>query len=339
MDPLTQGVVGATLAGAVAPKGLKRRALLAGFCGGLTADLDVLIRSDADPLLNIQYHRHFTHALAFIPIGGLLTAIALLLIPWLRRGLGWWRLYLFTTLGYATSGLLDACTSYGTYLYWPISDERVAWNNMPIIDPFYTGLLLILLILSVTNRRALFGWLGLAIGIGYPLLGEWQHRKAEAAIREVALERGHGEISRVTAKPSPLSLLLWRTLYRFEDRYFVDAFHVPFRGAARLYPGASTPVLDFPDDFEAVPDGSRLYYDLERFNHFSDGYLYSPDGSGSRVADLRYAMIPNSLDPLWGVEWEPGETESAVDFKTYRFLDESKRKRFFDMMRGRQVLP
>lgn len=85
MDLLTQGVLGATLAGSAASKGLKRQALLAGFIGGMTADLDVFIRSDADPLLNIQYHRHFTHAPVFIPIGGLLTSLALFFIPWLIR--------------------------------------------------------------------------------------------------------------------------------------------------------------------------------------------------------------------------------------------------------------
>lgn len=335
MDPLTQGVVGATLAGAFAPKGLKRRALLAGFCGGMTADLDVLIRSEADPLLTIQYHRHFTHALAFIPIGGALTAIALMVLPWLRRGLGWWRLCLFATLGYATSGLIDACTSYGTYLYWPFSNERVAWNNMPIIDPLYTGVLLVFLALSLINRRPLYGWLGLAIGIGYPLLGEWQHRKAEAVIREVAAERGHTEVSRLTAKPSPLSLLLWRTVYRFEDRYYVDALHVPFRGDARFYPGDSTAAIDFPEAFPGLPRDSRLYHDLSRFNHFSDSYLYVPEGMQHFVGDLRYAMIPNSLEPLRGVRWEKGAYDAAVTFETFRAVDEGKRKRFLDMLRGR----
>jgi inner membrane protein len=334
MDPLSQGVAGATLAGAFAPKGLKRKALVAGFCGGMTADLDVLIRSDTDPLLTLQYHRHFTHALAFIPIGGALTALVLSLLPWLRRGLGWGRLFLFTTLGYATSGVVDACTSYGTYLYWPFSDARVAWNTLPIIDLVYTGLLLVFLCLSFINRRALFGWLGLAVGIGYPLLGEWQHRKAEAVIREVAAERGHAGVSRLTAKPAPLSLLLWRTVYLHGDRYFVDALHVPFRGEARLYPGDSTPAQEFPEDFPELRRDSRLYHDLARFDHFSDGYLYMPEGMRHFVGDLRYAMIPNSLEPLWGVRWAPGAHDAAVTFETFRTVDETRRQRFLDMLLG-----
>ena len=41
-------------------------------------------------------------------------------------------------MGYATHGLLDSCTSYGTQLFWPFSDVRVAWDTMSIVDPLFT---------------------------------------------------------------------------------------------------------------------------------------------------------------------------------------------------------
>ena len=74
MDPITQSVLGAALAQSVArPKDL-RRAGFAGALGGFLPDADVLIRWPSDPLLFLDYHRQFTHSLAFIPIGGALTA-------------------------------------------------------------------------------------------------------------------------------------------------------------------------------------------------------------------------------------------------------------------------
>ena len=42
---------------------------MVGLAAGLLADADVLISSANDPLLNIEYHRHFSHSLFFIPIG------------------------------------------------------------------------------------------------------------------------------------------------------------------------------------------------------------------------------------------------------------------------------
>lgn len=310
---------------------------MVGFCGGLTADLDVLIRSDTDPLLSIQYHRQFTHALVFIPVGGAVTALVLGVLPWLRRDLGWAWLFLFTTIGYATSGLLDACTSYGTQLFWPFSDARVAWNCLPIIDPLYTGSLLALAVLSLMTRRQVLGWLGLAVAVGYPLLGACQHRKAEDAIRAVAMDRGHADITRLTVKPAPLSLWLWRSVYRQEDRYQVDALHVPWIGEVRLYPGGATSALDFPEDFQGIPRGSRVYIDLERFNRFSDGYLYRPAGRDTFVGDLRYALIPNSLDPLWGVQWQSGARDSPVTFETFRIFDEVHRQTYVAMLLGRDI--
>jgi len=47
------------------------------FFAGLLADSDVLIHSSSDPLLTIEYHRHFTHSVFFVPIGVLLAAAVL----------------------------------------------------------------------------------------------------------------------------------------------------------------------------------------------------------------------------------------------------------------------
>ncbi|HCU91201.1 MAG TPA: metal-dependent hydrolase, partial [Gammaproteobacteria bacterium] len=105
MDPLSQGVIGATAPLAVS----KKDGLLAGLLGcfsGMAADIDVLIRSDTDPILFLEFHRQFTHSLIFIPIGGFICAL-LLYALFARRQLGFGRTYFFCTLGYATHGLLD----------------------------------------------------------------------------------------------------------------------------------------------------------------------------------------------------------------------------------------
>ena len=78
MDPLTQGALGAALPQATRNKGQIGIAGLLGFASGMAADLDFLIRSDTDPLMFLVYHRQFTHSLVFIPVGGLLCALAAL---------------------------------------------------------------------------------------------------------------------------------------------------------------------------------------------------------------------------------------------------------------------
>jgi inner membrane protein len=141
MDIVTQGLLGAALAQAAAPPSQSRAATVVGFCAGVLPDADALLRSSADPLLFLDWHRHFTHALAFVPAGALIASI--LLAPFYLRPLGATRLYGYAFLGYALSGLLDACTSYGTHLWWPFSDERVAWRIISIVDPIFSGILLV----------------------------------------------------------------------------------------------------------------------------------------------------------------------------------------------------
>jgi len=111
LDLLTQGLLGGVVALSVANKKESRSAAVTGFAAALVADADVLIGASGDPLLNLEFHRHFTHSLIFIPVGALIAA--LLLWPLLRKRLGFRRIYGYALLGYATSGLLDACTSYG----------------------------------------------------------------------------------------------------------------------------------------------------------------------------------------------------------------------------------
>jgi inner membrane protein len=120
MDILTQGLLGSAMAQAGAKEGEYKPAALIGFGAGLLADADVLIRSSNDSLLALEFHRHFTHSLVFIPFGAAIAAG--LMWPLAKKHLAFRRVYVFCLLGYCLSGLLDACTSYGTHLLWPFSE-------------------------------------------------------------------------------------------------------------------------------------------------------------------------------------------------------------------------
>ncbi|TNG00208.1 MAG: metal-dependent hydrolase, partial [Gammaproteobacteria bacterium] len=82
MDILTQGIAGALLAQVNAERNEKRLATGIGFFAGMLADADILIRSADDPLINLEFHRQFSHSLLFIPFGGLIAAV---LVWWFVR--------------------------------------------------------------------------------------------------------------------------------------------------------------------------------------------------------------------------------------------------------------
>ncbi|WP_425609828.1 metal-dependent hydrolase [Vibrio splendidus] len=129
MDPLTQGVLGASLSQSASNKQHLVVAGVLGLLSGLAPDLDSLIKSQSDPLLALEFHRQFTHSLFFIPIGSLICALALHHLIAKRRGLSFKQSWLFCALGYGTHALLDACTTYGTQLLWPFTNARI--NHRP----------------------------------------------------------------------------------------------------------------------------------------------------------------------------------------------------------------
>ena len=333
MDPLSQGVLGAAL-----PQALNRgkRAAVAGLfgaLGGMAPDLDVLIRSDNDPLLFLEYHRQFTHALIFIPVGGVLCG---LLLYWLlgRR----WQLSvvescLYTTLGYATHALLDACTSFGTQLLWPFSDTRFAWNVVSVIDPLFTVPILALVVTAGLRKRPLYARLALVWALVYLSLGLVQRDRAIAAGLELAAQRGH-QPAHVDAKPSFANLLVWKTVYASGQNFYVDAVRVG--RAVTTYPGEHIKKLDVSADLPWLPPGSQQAIDIERFRWFSDGYVALDPQHPNRVIDVRYSMIPNEVNALWSIQLDasapPG---SHAQYLTHRDTSAQRNRVLRDMVLGR----
>ena len=128
MDPVSQGVVGAAFAQIAARRTTLATVAWYGALGGMAPDLDVLFQSSADPLFFLEFHRQFTHSLIFIPVGAFLVFLALRAVAnriKILQGLSTGQAYLACLMGYATHGLLDSCTSYGTQLFWPFSDARL----------------------------------------------------------------------------------------------------------------------------------------------------------------------------------------------------------------------
>ena len=332
MDPISQGALGAAAAGSFArDKQTVRSALLVGWLGGMLADADIFIRSAGDPLLNIEYHRHFSHSLLFIPVGGLICAGILWLLS--RRRKSFSLLILWSTAGYATAGLLDACTSYGTRLFWPFSDVRVAWTIISIIDPVFTLTILVLLAIAFRKRTARWAVFATVFAAAYLVLGAVQNGRASRLQGELIAQRGHtGAVDMETVKPSIGNIVLWRSVYRHDGKFYIDAVRVGLPGVRHVFQGSSVAALTLAELQEGIPEGSVLARDIDRFAHFSADYLARHPDHEDVVGDLRYAMVPNSAYPLWGIRYETDAVDEHVQFENFRSPDEQTRQRLFKML-------
>ncbi|MCP3870867.1 MAG: metal-dependent hydrolase [Gammaproteobacteria bacterium] len=333
MDLLTQGLVGTIAAQSGARQDEVRTATWVGFLSGLLADADILIRSAEDPLLNIEYHRHFTHSVFFVPFGALLAA--LLLWPFLRRRLSPWRLYLFTLLGFSLSGFLDACTSYGTHLFWPLLEERIAWQIISIIDPLFSLTLLVAAVITWRKRKPMWARVGLVLAGCYLLLGLVQHQRAAEMTMALAEERGH-QVERMLVKPTLGNLVLWRSLYESKGSFHIDAVRVGLGEGRLVFPGGKIESVDPDRDFQDLPDDSVLLDDIKRFGRFSDQYLAWHPDHDNVLGDVRYANLPTGLRPLWGIEIDPLKPAQHARYSLFRDMDTSNRRRFVDLLLNRK---
>ena len=330
MDPLSQGAVGTAFAQSTANKKNIFKISVIGFLAGLAPDLDILIKSPTDPILFLEYHRQFTHSLFFIPFGSLI--VALILFPFVKSSMSMKTVYYASLLGYATHGLLDACTSYGTQLFWPFSNERVTWNNISIIDPLFTIPALILVVIAIKTKKKIFSFFSIGWIIFYLSLGFIQYERALSAAVELAQVRGHSP-ERLTLKPSFGNLILWKSIYQHKETFYVDAIRTA--QSSTWCTGESIRVFDYQYHLPDLEKESQQKKDIERFRWFSQDYL-GYDKERNIVTDVRYSMIPNQIAPMWGlvIDEQRGVNDHAI-WWTSRSLDQSQIDLFKNMLKGR----
>ena len=331
MDPVSQGLLGAVFAGSFSKKKDMKFTSFCGAMGGIVPDLDVFIRSESNPLLAIEYHRHFTHSLVFVPFGSLIVAFFLYLFFLKKKDFK--TIFIFTTLGFLSHGFLDSCTSYGTSLFWPFSESRVSWNIISVIDPIYTFILFVFLILSFILKSSNLIKLGFCMSFLYLGYGLGKHMNVEKLISKLARDRGH-KIERLLLNPTIGNVILWRSVYQYKNNYFIDAVYVPFVGKSKLKEGTSVGVINKETVFPEISKDSLQRNDIRKFSYFSQDFVFLHPDFKNTIADLRYGTLPHDYRSLWGIEVDPNENEKHVIFKKLRNFKNEHYKKFWEMLNG-----
>jgi inner membrane protein len=330
LDPLTQGVLGAALPQSISNKKSIGSIGIIGFLSGLAPDLDILIRSESDPILFLEFHRQFTHSLIFIPFGGLICALILYYLIGKRSEISFKDTWIYSTLGYATHGLLDACTSYGTLLFWPFSQTRIAWNNISIIDPLFTIPLLVLIITAGIKQKKIYAFIAILWAVFYLSMGVYQKNEAIKVGKKIAENRGHN-ITRITVKPSIGNLLLWKSIYESQNKFYVDAIRLGW--SPKIFNGESVDKINIQSEFPWLMIKSQQAKDIERFKWFSNNYIASNPKNRNQILDIRYSALPNEIGGLWGIELSKEKNNNDhVEYITSRTISKKRFKILTEML-------
>lgn len=231
MDSVTQFVLGAAIGEVTAGRKAGNKALWWGGFAGTIPDLDIVFRPLFTELQNLSVHRGISHSLIF----AFFTApIAAWLVHQLYKNRGkvdykdWLNLFFW---GIFTHPLLDAFTLYGTQLFLPFSDFRVAFNTISIIDPLYTVPLLVTFIgAMVVRRRGLsksFNWakMGLIISSVYLMITCF-HKWYLEGIFDKGLDAQNIHPVSVMSSPVIFSNLLWCSVARDDSACYIGYYSI-----------------------------------------------------------------------------------------------------------------
>jgi inner membrane protein len=332
MDPFTQGLLGASISGSFAKKKTLKVAAICGAIGGMAPDLDAFIKSANDSLLSIEYHRHFSHSLAFVPLGGLF--VTLFLYFFFKNKISFKNLYTYTTTGFLSHGLLDACTSYGTRLLWPFSDLRVSWNIISIIDPTYTIILFIFIVLCLLRKSPFLIRVGTSFSFFYLIFGLIKYEQVKVYVSAIANNRGH-EIKRMLLNPTIGNNFLWRSVYQSGEKYYVDAVYMPLFSKPLFKEGAHLDVIDKETIFSELNTNSVQRQDIRRFSYFAQDFIYLHNDYEYMIADLRYGTLPYDDKSLWGIKIDVNNSDQHAIFQSLRNFNASHYNEFWLMLKGK----
>ncbi|WP_439134946.1 hypothetical protein [Pseudomaricurvus sp.] len=173
--------------------------------------------------------------------------------------------------------------------------------------------------------------MGALWGFLYLSFGFVQHERALDLGRELASQRGHTPL-RLEAKPSFANLIVWKIVYETDDRFYVDAVN-PGLSSPSIWPGDSVARLDIERDLPWLSPDTQQARDIERFRWFSDGYIALDKANPLQVVDIRYSMLPQQIDPLWGIRLTPdAQDQDYVVYYTQREDSGTALKRLLRMM-------
>jgi inner membrane protein len=255
MDTISHGIAGSVFTRAFSDRPGARAAFLLGAVGAMVPDLDFLFFSSR--LDYLRDHRGWTHSFLVLPFLALAIALFAKLF-WATARLT--TLWLFAAIGVATHILFDWITSFGTMFWTPLSRARYSLDWVFILDPWFTGIVLVSLVLSLVfrSRQRRIAAVGAGLLCAYIAFCAVVHARALAIWKRMDAPPAGATVA---VLPQFLSPFRWLGLSERGNEVHVAFFDVgPFaRGAADPKPPQKwTEILSSLRDFYPPPGRAKI---------------------------------------------------------------------------------
>ena len=331
MDSITQIVLGAACGEIALGKKIGNKAILFGAIGGTIPDLDVLIGKlfYTNEIDSLAFHRGIMHSIPFAIVGALIFGFLSYKVydyGYLRRGTtslkDWIWLFFLSIL---THPILDSFTPYGTQLFLPFSDYRVAFNNIAVVDPLYT--LPLLMCVSITmffnrknSKRKTWTKAGLYLSSAYMIFTIGNKLYVDHFFK-TSFNQAKINYSRFSAQPTILNNFLWYAVAETDKNYTVSFYSI--------FDDTNT-----PPNFINIPKNHKLldvdHQDIKTLRWFSNEfYTLSILNNKIIYKDLRYPLLEvrDSTSSLFSFELiKEGNRWNTKSLSKERFKDSNMKE-------------
>ncbi|PCJ65309.1 MAG: metal-dependent hydrolase [Bacteroidetes bacterium] len=196
-----------------------------------------------------------------------------------------WQWLFFWSL--ITHPLLDCFTMYGTQLFAPFSNVRVAWSTISVADPMYTVPFLICLIIASRyrdnlNKRKFWNYLGIGLSSAYMLFTVFNKQRVNNVF-STALKKQNVPVERFITNASILNNILWNCTAETKDHYYLAQYSLFDKGDV---------VFSKIKKNHEMLQGLDTDRTLQTLKWFSDGYFTINElESGFQLSDLRFGTF------------------------------------------------
>ncbi len=225
-----------------------------------------------------------------------------------------------------THPLLDAFTAYGTQLFAPFSDYRVAFNTISVADPLYTVPFLTCLIAASFIRRdkgmrRYLNGLGIVLSSAYLLFTVFNKQRIDDVF-EKSLVAENIDFQRFRTGPSIFNNILWQGVAETKDGYYYGSYSLLDK-QEKVYQFYQSPKNHDLVDKYAEDENIKI------LQWFSDGYytVTPMNGDTLQIGDLRYGTTKERPaqpeDYVFKFTIVPNEKGGVDAFETRDFEDRS----------------
>jgi inner membrane protein len=204
---------------------------------------------------------------------------------------GQWFLLFFLAL--STHFVLDCFTSFGTQVFLPFSDYRVAFNTISVVDPIYTVPFIICVIIACNIRREkrsrrIANWVGIGLSSLYLLFTVFNKQYVDG-IFERALAHRDLDVNRYRTSPAIFNNMLWNCVAESDSVFYAGLYSV-FDSDPNLH------YINIVPKGSEYAEGIRHLEEYHILQWFSEGYLiHTPTDSSLILSDIRFGGMRDTI--------------------------------------------